>query len=123
VARYLSNEWFDQLGAVTGDPAAAADLVLEHLVTGGPDGNVDYHVRVAGGAATIFRGPAADPDVTFAEDYDTAAAIAGGRLSAPAALLAGRIRVGGDMAALIAHQDMLSVTDPIPAAVRSSTTY
>ncbi|MDQ1378383.1 MAG: hypothetical protein QOE15_2556, partial [Acidimicrobiaceae bacterium] len=33
------------------------------------------------------------------------------------------IRVGGDMAALIAQQDHLAVNDPIPAAVRASTTY
>jgi predicted lipid carrier protein YhbT len=123
VARYLSDEWFHQLGARVGGPAAPADLVLQHLVTAGPEGDVDYHVRVASGAVTIWRGPASDPDVTFAEDYDTAAAIASGRLSAPAALLAGRIRVGGDMAALIAHQDHLAVNDPIPAAVRASTTY
>jgi hypothetical protein len=123
VARFLSNEWFDQLGAVAGPSAGAADLVLQHLVTGGPEGDVDYHVRVAGGAVRIFRGPASDPDVTFAEDYDTAAAIASGRLGAPAALLAGRIRVGGDMASLITHQDHLKLDDPIPAAVRTSTTF
>jgi putative sterol carrier protein len=123
VARYLSDEWFDHLGALAGPAAPAADLVLQHLVTAGPEGDVEYHVRVAEGTVTIFRGPASDPDVTFAEDYATAAAIAGGHLSAPAALLAGRIRVGGDMAALIARQDLLAAGDPVPAAVRAATTY
>jgi putative sterol carrier protein len=126
VASYLSEEWFDQLGAET-VPAERAgtegDVILEHLVTGGPEGDVRYHVRIAGGAITIVRGPATDPDVTFAEDYATAAAIASGELSAPAALLSGRIRVGGDMTTLINHRDVLAVDDPVPAAVRAATTY
>jgi SCP-2 sterol transfer family len=126
VASYLSDQWFDEVGAMPATPSsepAAEDLVLQHVVTGGPEGDVCYHVRIAGQAVTVVRGPAADPDVTFAEDYATAAAIAGGALSAPAALLAGRIRVGGDLAALIAHQDRLILDDLVPAPVRASTTF
>ncbi len=93
------------------------------MVTDGPGGEVRYHVRIIDQTAAIVRGQAAHPDVTFAEDYVTASAIASGQLSAPAALLAGRIRVGGDMAALIAHQDILSIADPVPAAVRAATSY
>ncbi len=126
VASYLSEEWFDQLGAgkVPAAPAGTeGDVILEHLVTGGPDGDVRYHVRIVGRSITIVRGPATDPDVTFAEDYATAAAIASGELSAPAALMSGRIRVGGDMATLIHHREVLAVDDPVPAAVRAATTY
>jgi len=97
--------------------------VLQHVISGAPGGEVCYHVRVYEDAVTIVRGRAAQPDATFSEDYATAAAIASGALNAPAALLAGQIRVGGDMAALIAHQGLLAAGDPIPAAVRAATTY
>jgi hypothetical protein len=126
VASYLSDEWFRQLGATAAPapgPSSEEGLVLQHLVTGAPDGDVEYHVRVRDRVVTIGRGPAPAPDVTFAEDYGTAAAIASGELSAPAALLAGRIRVGGDLAALIAYQDLLTLSDPVPDAVRAATTY
>jgi hypothetical protein len=126
VANYLSPDWFERIGAAAGEEAAPlrhATLVLQHVVTGGPDGEVWYHVRLSPGAVEIVRGPALHPHVTFAEDYATAAAIARGTLSAPAALLAGRIRLGGDLSALLAHQDVLAAEDPIPAAIRAETTY
>jgi len=131
VAPYLSDEWFEQLsqhlvlGPAPSGVEAPPTLVLQHLVTGCPvpGGEIDYHVRVADHGIAIVRGRATDPDITFSEDYTAAAAIASGELSAPAALLAGRIRIGGDMAALIAHQGVLTRQDPVPAAVRAATTY
>lgn len=130
MARYLSEEWFRQLGAAEPDGQAEAPvpagraLVLQHVVTGAPEGDVCYHVRVVGGTATVAQGRARTPDVTFSEDYATAAAVARGQLSAPAALMAGRIRVRGDLATLMAHQDtLLAGADPVPPAVRSTTTY
>ena len=129
MARYLSDEWFRQLGAagfvdeVEAPVPAGREIVLQHVVTGAPDGTICYHVRVTAGSATVARGRANAPDVTFSEDYATAAAVACGELSAPAALMAGRIRVRGDLATLMAHQDTLAVADSVPAAVRSTTTY
>jgi putative sterol carrier protein len=95
---------------------------LEHLVADGPDGDIRYHVCLSDAGATVVRGPAATADVTFAEDYATAAAVASGSLSAAAALLAGRIRVAGDVATLVEHQPLLRA-DPLPPAVRAATTY
>ncbi|MDQ1426921.1 MAG: hypothetical protein QOK39_397 [Acidimicrobiaceae bacterium] len=126
MANYLSEEWFEQLGAAADEGAAGlaeATLVLQHTVIGTAAGEVCYHLRLAPDAAEIVRGAAAHPDVTFSEDYETAAAVASGALSAPAALIAGRIRVGGDMGTLIAHPEVLAITDPVPAAVRAATTY
>lgn len=123
VASFLSEEWFDQIGAAgrEGDEEPVT-LVLQHTVTGTPRGEVCYHVRLSPGRVTVVPGPAPAPDVTFVEDYATAAAIAGGDRPASAALLAGDIRVGGDLAKLLAHQDVLAA-DPIPAPVRAETTY
>jgi putative sterol carrier protein len=135
VAIYLSDEWFGQVGARQFSPSSTPsevppalgqteeDLVLQHVVSDGPGGEIRYHVRVGGGAVTLIRGQAANPDVTFAEDYATAAAIASGEMTAPAALLAGRIRVGGDVAALMAHVGAFTANDPVPADVRAATTF
>jgi hypothetical protein len=126
VARYLSDDWFDQMGAAAeaaDEPTGGRPLVMQHVVTAGPGGVTRYHVRIGAGTAQIVRGLAAEPDVTFAEDYATAAAIASGELSAPAALLQGRVRVAGDMAALLSRQAELAIAEPVPPAVRAATTY
>lgn len=149
MARYLSDEWFSEAGAAasgaagwspapTGsqpppDSQAAAGsrppldarppLVLEHLITASPEGDICYHVCLSDAGATIVRGPASEADVTFTEDYATAAAVASGSLSAAAALLAGRIRVAGNVAILVEHQPWGGSGDPLPAAVRAATTY
>jgi len=128
VARYLSEEWFESLGAAPSAPAEPADrptLILQHVVTGGPAGDTRYHVRISGGRAVVVRGVATDaePDATFTEDYATAAAIASGDLTTAAALLAGRIRVAGDMASLVSRQSEVVVADPVPPAVRAATSY
>lgn len=126
MARFLSDAWFEELKA--GSAAAQLSpeedpLVLEHLVSGGPSGDVRYHVRALRGRAQVVPGPAMQPHVVFAEDYATAAAVASGELSAAAALLAGRIRVAGDMGKLISRQGDLAVDDPVPSAVRAATTF
>lgn len=124
MASYLSPEWFEQVGALTGPPALAqTGLIVQHLVSGAPGGAVSYYLRLSEAGATIVAGRATRADVTFAEEYDTAIAVARGELTAPAALLAGRIRVGGDLAALVAHQDVLAFDDPVPATVRAETTF
>jgi putative sterol carrier protein len=121
VARYLSEAWFDEVSATT--PTGIDGLTLQQVVTGTPDGDVRYHVRVSDGTAWVRSGQAPAPDATFTEDYATAAAVARGELSVHAALLEGRIRVAGNMAVLSAHQEELVGLDPIPAAVRAATTF
>jgi hypothetical protein len=125
VVRFLSAAWFDEVQAAAGQapPCEEPVAVLQQVVTGGPDGEVRYHVIVAGGRAVLIPGPAAMPDATFTEDYATAAAIARGELTTQAALLAGHILVAGNMATLSARQDDLSGLDPVPATVRAETTY
>ena len=98
-------------------------MILEQVVTGTPAGDVRYQVVVAAGRAVVTRGRAGSPDATFTEDYPTAVAVARGELTTQAALLAGRIVVGGNMATLSASQDDLAGLEPIPAAVRAETTF
>ena len=62
-------------------------------------------------------------DVTVTEDHATAVAVSRGELSPQAAFMTGRIRVGGDMAALMVHQAVLHQLDAVFAGVRAATTY
>jgi hypothetical protein len=78
MARFLSDAWFDEVAAASTPPDIQPTLVLQQIVTGGPDGEVRYHVAVADGRATLSRGHTGVPDATFTEDYATAAAIARG---------------------------------------------
>ena len=125
MARYLSPEWFEEVArlapAGSGGPAL---LTLEQVVTGGPDGDVRYQVVLDASGARIARtGGERGADVTFTSDWATASAIASGRLSVQAALGAGRVRVGGDLSALAAHQERLAGADPVPPAVRGATSW
>ena len=132
MARYLSPEWVaafdaalgvldlsDAVAAAGAGSLAAADgtFSVAQLVTGvpaGPDGAEADTVRVvltvAGGRAHL----ALDPDDTVASTativlgYGDALAMARGELDPADALAAGRVRVRGDLAALVAGQDVLA---------------
>src|ERR1700704_1383748 len=99
MARFLSDAWFNEVEAAAGPAPTSGEpvAVRQQIVPGCSDGDVRYHVIVAGGRAVLNVGPAAAPDATFTEDYATAAAIAQGELTTQAALLAGHILVAGNM--------------------------
>lgn len=120
--RFLSGEWLDHLNALTSAAAPAATLSVHQRVTGGPDGDVDYVVRLAGGKATFEPGPG-QADVDLTSDYETAVAISRGLLTPAAAFAAGRLRVGGSPASLIASQDALADVGNLLAGVAGVTTY
>ena len=131
MARFLSPAWFDDVRTNTAGPTpqagAPADdrLVLRQVVRGTPDGDVVYHVTVEAGCARLVPpgDEAGSPDLTITTDWDTAAAIAQGALAAQAALIEGRLRVKGNLAAIASHAGGLPGLDPVPAAVRDRTTY
>jgi hypothetical protein len=131
VPRYLSPEWvasydaalsaLDLTEAVTAAGAgslAAADgtFSVVQVVTGVPDevhagvGDVHLVLTVADGRARLGL----DPDrtvggtATIVLGYDEALAMARGELDPADALAAGRVRVRGDLAALVAGQEVLA---------------
>jgi hypothetical protein len=127
--RYLSPQWIDAARqAVAADdalPAALAEITLtvEQTVEDGPDGTVSWHITIHDGRVTITPGPAAGSDLRFTTSYDTAAQIASGALAAQRAFAEGRLRVGGDLSLLIAHQRAVAAIDDALAPVRAKTTY
>lgn len=139
MARFLSPEWFAEVArhgparpAATPEPAGSPDpgpsaLVLEQVVRDGPDGEVRYQVVVTADGAYIAPpsdpNPWPAPDLTIACDWSTATGLAQGTLSAQAALMAGRLRVSGNLARLSGRAANLVGLDPVPDPVRLRTTY
>ena len=129
MARFLSPEWLAELDAAAGASVAPRHatthvaIVVEHHVTDGPDGPVVYHVAIDHGSVRVRPGPAPAPTVRFTQSWDTAVAIAQGRVGAQAAFIAGRLRLGGDTRALLENQGALAGLDHLFAAVRPTTTW
>ena len=118
MARFLTQAWVDALNeAATGRSVPPLSLTLRHVI-----GDVVYVVRVAGGGVRAELGDAA-ADVTFVEDYETAAAIARGELAPQEAVRRGRLKVTGDVSALVRHADALRAVEEAFAGARAGTTY
>jgi putative sterol carrier protein len=128
MAQYLSPGWIDELhAALAADESvrkATADVALtvQQIVTGGPDGDVAWHVVVDRGTVAVRPGTTDDADVTFRQDHDTAIAVAGGRLSAQGAFMLGKLTVTGDVGKLIEYQGAFTGIDDATDAVRARAT-
>lgn len=123
--QFLSPQWIEALDAAASTRGLESEgrLVIQQVVTGRPNSDVRYYVTVEGGAAAVRIGEADDPTVTFTQDYATAAEIAQGRVAAQEAFMAGRVRVGGDLLALVRHLDVLEELDRSFRAVRGQTEF
>jgi SCP-2 sterol transfer family len=134
MSRFLSAEWFEEVRRHAGNPAnghagdPANRFVIEQVVRATPDGDVRYRVVVDEGGARIVAPGVGDhlgppPDLTITSDWDTAAGLATGELSAQAALADGRLRIGGSLERLPAAAVHLTAQDALPEAVRRTTTF
>ena len=120
--RFLSREWLEHMTSAA--PPARPDLAVSvhQRVTGGPDGDVEYTVRVAGGRVTFEPG-GGPADVELVSDYETAAAISSGRLGAGAAFASGRLRVRGSVSSLVAHRDVFATIGTALGGPADGTAY
>ncbi len=104
MAKYLSQEWLDRQRDLGRDlpREAGSSAVVQHVVTGGPDGEVRYVLTVEDGITVAADlGSDADADVTLTTTYADAVAILQGELDANAAFMQGRVKVVGDMGRLL----------------------
>jgi putative sterol carrier protein len=114
VAQFLSEEHFtaaqEALNTDAGFQNAIAnvDLSVQFDVSGAPDGDVSYYLKVADGTAETAMGPLEGVDVTVASDYDTSKAISKGELNVQMAFMTGKIKVGGNMAKIMMHQGVIN---------------
>jgi predicted lipid carrier protein YhbT len=122
VAGFLTDAWLDDLERAARDAAVDPGLRLrvQQVVPDGPDGHeVAYLLEVGGGTVRVHRGRPGDADVTFTQDLATAEAIHRGQLSAQAAFMDGRLRLGGDLRAVLDRAGALAAIDDVFAAARA----
>ena len=122
MAEPLTSAWVSALAAAAQGATApeGIELVVQQVVVDADGGEeLAYAVRIGGGTVAVTEGRAGDADVTFTQDRDTAAAIAAGELSAQAAFLAGRLRVGGDLRAALANARELAALGDVFASARA----
>ena len=122
MAGFLTDAWLDDLEAAAraAEVASAAHLVLQQIVPDGPDGHeVAYALVVADGRLRVERGRVGAADLTFTQDRATAEAIHRGDLSAQAAFMQGRLRLGGDLRAVIDRAGELEAIDDVLRSVRA----
>jgi putative sterol carrier protein len=110
---FLSEDWLKaahEIRATQPQPAVApAQSVRMNLViTEVPfsDSQLDAHLDTSAGTIDLGTGHVENPDLTVTVDYDTAKAILvdGNAAAGMQAFMAGKVRVDGDMAKLLALQ-------------------
>jgi alkyl sulfatase BDS1-like metallo-beta-lactamase superfamily hydrolase len=107
---FASDAWVALLADTYGalPPVEGVDAVVEHTVTGGPEGDVAYWVELNAGRLTAAGvGPRPDATVTMTAPYGVAASVATGEVEASASFMQGRTKVAGDQAMLLC---LLAVT-------------
>ena len=129
MARFLSPRWLDDVAAsATASPELARAsvgmrLLVQQVVTGGPEGEVRYTLSINDGRVEVGRGDRPDADVTFVADWVTAVAMATGTVAAQEAFTTGRLQVRGNIDALLRHGPALVGLDAVFASVRAQTNY
>lgn len=127
--RYLSDEWISTVAQVIATDVDIATLAASHpirvvqVVTGGPNGDVTYHL-VTGESGVVFAaGEVPGPDITFTQTWDTAVSIASGAANAAEAFINGRVRFTGDHTKVIAAQPLFAALDRVFSAVRGNVEF
>ena len=102
--KWLTQEWLDESKqlAESQPERPGASARMQYVVTGGPDGDINYFwVLVNGKLEESQLGTLPDAEVTMTQTYDDAMKIQKGELDANAAFMQGRIKVSGNMAKLM----------------------
>jgi hypothetical protein len=107
MVRFLSPEWVERqrelLAELPGEAGeGGATVRVQHVVTGGPDGDVTYHLAYRGGRVSD-GGLGADPDaeVVLTTVHEVAAAIAAGDVEPSVAFMQGRLKTEGPTSRLL----------------------
>jgi putative sterol carrier protein len=128
VAKYpfLSEEWVAEARAIRLELKAEGTtpvhvIRMNQIVTEVPfgPGTIHSHLDTSSGEMDIEFGHLDKPDVTVTLDYATAKAILveGNPAVGMQAFMAGKIKVDGDLAKLLALQAVASAGDPVAVAI------
>ena len=123
--KYLSQEWVDQYNAaLAGDEAVHAALkgksaALQMVISGAPQGDVRYWLRIADGSASAGLGDLADADVTISQSYETSARVSQGELDGQKAFTQGKVKISGKMLKMMQLQGPLAAVQKALATIET----
>jgi hypothetical protein len=132
VVAFLSAEWLRALDAEARQIAPPAGLepgqrVIVgqevHGVPGAAGGVVRYQLVVDGTGVRVEPDADEPAQLTFVCDYESAVALAQGETNAQAALMAGRLRLRGDVERFASARDALLALGDMFARTRAATTF
>ena len=120
---FLSPQWRAALvdAAAGTELAGQARLTVAVVVTEDGADDVGWALAFGDGGEDDRPGAEAAADVTFTIDRATATAMSRGQLGAQDAFMAGRLRIGGDLSALLAAAGALEALGDVFAPVRERT--
>ena len=113
MSNFLSEEWASEVTTALNNhqgfksAIGDAELAIQFSTTEAPDGEVDYYLKAGGGNATMALGTLEGADVTVKQSYDTATAISKGDLNTQTAFMTGKLKVSGNLAKLMMHQNAI----------------
>jgi SCP-2 sterol transfer family len=121
---FLSDEWLEEARRIRAEyegkamsfpHAVRMNLVVTQVPFG--DKDIDAHMDTSSGELVLDIGHLETPDLKVTVDYDTAKAILieGNPQAGMQAFMAGKVRVEGDMAKLMALQAAPTASDPAAA--------
>jgi len=102
---FLSDDWFaeaQKLRAEAGDMGGDADLQINLVVTGGPEGDKEIHLANGEFGQGLVDGAPTKLTVPF--DVAKATFIEGNQQAAMQAFMSGQVKVEGDMTKIMAMQ-------------------
>jgi hypothetical protein len=130
---FLSSEWMTAVAAIRAKhaddmPALPVSLRINQVISDVPfgDGTITTCIDTSSGALVFGFGELDDPDTVMMTDYETARTllVGGDPALIMQALLAGKVKVQGDMMKLIALQAAIGPTgdsDEIAAEIAAVT--
>jgi hypothetical protein len=127
VPSYLSAAWLQAFAEALAReplPEPAEGCRVRQVVVDGPRGDVRYDVGWDGERLGVDLEPGDGPaDLVVTVDYQTAAAIAQGRMSAQEGIATGRITLRGSLQHVRAARALLGAIEDRVADLRAATTY
>ena len=111
--QFLSDEWATAVQAAVNSSdsfrsaVANAALKLQFNISDAPGGEISYYLAAADGEAEVSLGQVDEPDVTVGESYETAIGISKGDLNVQTAFMSGKLKVEGNLAKLMMHQNAI----------------
>ncbi|GIU98604.1 MAG: hypothetical protein KatS3mg014_0220 [Actinomycetota bacterium] len=112
--RFLSEEWVTELkerlnaSEAFASKAKGARATLLQVITGTPEGERRYWIRIDDGTVDMGIGDVERPDAVITQDYETAAQMARSEINPVSAFMTGRLRIDGSMMLLMQLQGALA---------------